>query len=779
MNVHQLVQNACLLVPPLWPLQDSVAVNPFLGYAHQSILQTDEAVHTRLGAHVIPTLETFQELFKNHQFNVQHLDQALLELSQHPLFKPNPASIPLNQDSLLLALENKLSFDIPIPYSSVANYLDKSSNYLHKWKADITTDISRCLASKHDQGIARWNPIQTHEPLFKTWLKYASVSKGMSARGLKHFSDFVKTLPENPISAIEILCTHLELNAPNTLTQCFTSLLGELPGWSGYLRHFAWKEGVTNVGDLPDLLAIRMAYDAALKRQYPDTPNPFEIQTLNDPTLLFRYTCLRALEMAYLESVQKTLTTPTHFKKPERAATQWISCIDVRSEIVRRHLVSINPQIETYGFAGFFGIAVALEHLYFTQPQYPALLTPSLTAKAPEQPQSIYKKLLKFFSKSANSCYTYVETIGFASFFSMLSDLFSVSITHHIKAKKPSTSTPFAYSFSPNTPFETQVQIAQNLLNQLKLNEPFAPLVVFCGHTSTPKNNPQAAALACGACGGHSGEPNAILAASLLNNVDIRKKLIESGYTIPEDTHFMAALHNTVTDEINILSHCPSTHTHLLSKLKSDIKKASEKTRSERALQLDIAKKQTSPANLLSELIRRKSDIAEVRPEWGLSGNAGFIIADTETLALKDFKGRCFLHHYNHTSDSNREVLTSILKGPVTVASWINLQYFASSSDPEHFGSGLKTIHNIMGGIGVICGNDGDLEPGLSFQSIHNGTHLQHPPIRLQLCIQASLETIQEALQSDSHLLNLVKNEWILVFSLDSTDNQLTRVVPK
>ncbi len=43
----------------------------------------------------------------------------------------------------------------------------------------------------------------------------------------------------------------------------------------------------------------------------------------------------------------------------------------------------------------------------------------------------------------------------------------------------------------------------------LGLSSGLARLVVFCGHVSQTCNNPLAASLDCGACGGHGGEANA------------------------------------------------------------------------------------------------------------------------------------------------------------------------------------------------------------------------------------------------------------------------------
>jgi uncharacterized protein YbcC (UPF0753/DUF2309 family) len=151
-----------------------------------------------------------------------------------------------------------------------------------------------------------------------------------------------------------------------------------------------------------------------------------------------------------------------------------------------------------------------------------------------------------------------------------------------------------------------------------------------------------------------------------------------------------------------------------------------------------------------------------VRPEWGLADCAAFVVAPrrrTQQLALG---GRCFLHDYDHRQDEGYAVLELIMTAPMVVTNWINLQYHASSVDNRRYGSGNKVLHNVVGGrIGVFEGNGGDLRIGLARQSLHDGTHWRHEPLRLTVVIDAPAEGIERVMAKHIAVRQLIDNDWL------------------
>ncbi len=249
-----------------------------------------------------------------------------------------------------------------------------------------------------------------------------------------------------------------------------------------------------------------------------------------------------------------------------------------------------------------------------------------------------------------------------------------------------------------------KVQTAAAVLRAMGLTQTDARLILLVGHGARVTNNPYESAYHCGACGGQTGEVSARLLAQLLNDPETRAGLPGEGIALPEGALVVAGLHDTVTDTVTLYADTPAPgHAAELDRARAWLAAAGRAARLERAARL--------PGAQGGGLMRRATDWAEVRPEWGLAGCAAFIAAPRAVTAGRDLAGRAFLHSYDWRQDAGFATLELILTAPVVVASWISLQYYGSTVAPQAFGGGNKLIHNVVGGIGVVEGNGGLLRP--------------------------------------------------------------------
>lgn len=329
---------------------------------------------------------------------------------------------------------------------------------------------------------------------------------------------------------------------------------------------------------------------------------------------------------------------------------------------------------------------------------------------------------------------------------------------------------------------DQRVELAAGVLGGMGLTDGFAPLVVFVGHGAGTTNNPQAAGLGCGACGGQSGELNARLLAGLLNDAEVRAGLESRGIQIPADTHFMGGLHDTVIDEVTLFGadEVPGDRRAVVAAFKQALAGAGHGARRERAPALGIERRMDDPPALLGAFTRRACDWSEIRPEWGLARNAAFIVAPRGRTRGKDLGGRTFLHEYDWRTDEGFGVLEAIMTAPMVVTHWINAQYGASTNDPQRYGSGDKLLHNVVGGhIGVLEGAGGDLRIGLAKQSVHDGVDWFHEPLRLTVVIEAPTAAIDGVLDKHKVVASLALNGWLHLTQVDPESGALSQRTEK
>ena len=586
-----------------------------------------------------------------------------------------------------------------------------------------------------------------------------------------------------------------------------------LPGWSAWSKYQHRNAEISGEEDtdFAGLLAMRLAYEVALSLKFDlhvdwgsvarhHAARVHQVDQASDEELL-RYALLKASEIAYRTRLMTDLkqihrqpighsseiaghSQPGTVTK-QRGLAQMVFCIDVRSERIRRHLEATSSELETYGFAGFFGLPIELVGLGEAEgvPQVPALIAPQIrvheeidadddskTTAAGEQ-RSVYrflKQAWKDFQTSAVSMFAFVETAGLLYGWKLIARSFGMGSEPQgrfdgvASADRPKLGPTLRGLSQQGICTSKQADMAESMLRGIGIVDNFSRLVVFCGHGSQTENNPLQAGLDCGACGGHTGEPNARLAAKLLNQKSVRNALAERGIEVPEQTWFVAALHNTTTDQIEFFDKhdVPPSHLGDLQQLDTLGRMATKRTRQERLAVL--------PGPEAADLDRRSKDWSEVRPEWGLAGNAAFIVAPRSLTESISLEGRSFLHSYDYRNDPESAVLEQIMTAPLVVANWINMQYYASMVDPLHFGSGNKTVHNVVGRFGVFSGNGGDLMTGLPWQSIHDGSQYQHHPLRLLAVIAAPRDSIHAIVGKHQTLTDLVTNGWLQLVAVEN-----------
>lgn len=501
----------------------------------------------------------------------------------------------------------------------------------------------------------------------------------------------------------------------------------------------------------------------------------------------------RAYEQHYQRTLVQALTRDRSLPVSREGVStefQAVFCIDVRSEVLRRHLEQICPEAQTLGFAGFFGMPVTHQGLGPEDdvPRLPGLIAPVYRladstghrgrdrdySQSSDQ-REMARQTVRKAKYSSLSSFTLVETTGLAWAWKLVRD----SLNRNRPGVNRTDAEPgglyHCHGGDPISDLE-RVDLAEQLLRGMSLTTGFASLLVFVGHGSHTDNNPQQAGLACGACGGQNGGVNASLAARLMNDSVVRSGLAQRGVRIPDFTLAVAAEHCTVTDRVTILdkARVPDNYLAKLARLERGFAEAGMRSRRERSAALRLTGQDDE--SLLESMVKRTVNWAEPRPEWGLANNASIIFAKRARTRGLDLKGRAFLHDYDASLDLEGKVLTSLMTAPMVVANWINLQYLGSVAAPETFGAGNKLLHSVVGGnIGVIEGNDPDLRIGLSHQSIHDGQHWRHEPVRLTVVIDAPRERIEDVLAKQPDVAGLVENRWLWLYRFADTGMETYR----
>ena len=795
-QAHQIdmaIQQAVRSIAPAWPLDRAIAVNPHWSRIGMPVRSVAARLAVLAGMQVFPAREQQAQAWQAGRITLGDLEQAMRQL-------PEARATGLDAAACLDAVRQPARIpQLPLLIDVLDN--DPARHTRLSWRQAITHQVSQTCAAFFDEHQADWQP-ERRQGLYAFWRETLMHDHGIGLlMGLPRLGRAMDALPLDAHDAERWVLQRLGL-PPAVWAAYLESVLLTVQGWASWCAYLGWQARLEGREDahLRELLAVRLAWGALLLEGKDDAAAAQAFQALQlawaeapaliakaERTLLVDEVWQLALEVGYQRSLARRLLaadagpTPADAPLPE---VQAAFCIDVRSEPLRRAIESAWPGVQTIGFAGFFGVPVAYTPLATParRPQLPGLLAPaaevtdtvlavdeaedlSVAAARGRQRQLAQSHQWAAASRWPGAAFSFVESAGIGYLGKLGQWLWpsEASRTRDDLHGVPARYRPLCRPQLIGLPLGEQVGLAARVLHAMGLTQRLAPLVLLVGHGSQSANNAHAAALDCGACCGQTGEVNARSLARLLNTPAVREGLRDRGVFIPEGSWFLSALHNTTTDEIEAfdLDLAPAAVQPAWARLQGVFAQAGDQVRRERAPQLQLDPR-GGAGELLSHLRRRANDGAQTRPEWGLAGNAAFVIAPRRRSLGAVLEGRCFLHDYDATQDANGSVLELLMTAPMLVTHWINWQYHASTCEPERLGSGNKLLHNVVGGhIGVFEGNGGDLRIGLSRQSLHDGERWVHEPLRLTVVIDAPQAAIDAVIRKHTVVQQLIEHRWL------------------
>jgi uncharacterized protein len=722
-----------------------------------------------------------------------------------------------------------------------------------------------------DQGFADWNLPHRDVGLFATFLEHHATAWAAPTRwssAVRRESHRLLQKNISPLSSIDESLRMLGVDDAEREPFITRSLLA-LRGWAGMVwqmeTNAEWAPKPAPAGSLIEFLAVRLILDrlaleqiarhplgfrgplTELRQQFElddkvAEPNHFDLraftvfqlaqvrgwkphdlqelppeqwETLTNEIEAFhslerRRVYHRAFERKYRNETLDAVIAHSKRDSGRRSKSplfQIACCIDEREESFRRHLEEIQPDCETIGIAGFFGVAMYYRgagDAHFTplcpvnvKPDHYVIETPVYSAVEVERKRADARRRIGRATHQAHlGTRSFIGgalagLLGSLAVFPLVARILFPRTTAQIRrlfgsfVRTPSTELrlerlerdPGSSNGSIGYSVDEMTGIVEGGLRAMGLanHERLARLVVVCGHGSASLNNPHEAAHDCGACGGGRGGPNARAFAQMANDPRVRTLLDGRGLVIPITTLFVGGYHNTCDDSMTWydLDRVPVTHRELFELAKADIDEARKRSSHERCRRFESADESLSFDDALRHVEGRAEDLSQTRPEYGHATNALCFVGRRDWSRGLFLDRRAFLTSYDPTQDDEHSsILEGMLQAVIPVCAGINLEYYFSYVDPTGYGCGTKLPHNITSLLGVMDGAASDLRPGLPWQMVEI-----HEPVRLLFVIETTPAAMLRIIEDNEAIARLVRGDWVQLAVFDPATSHVHRLV--
>ncbi len=708
-----------------------------------------------------------------------------------------------------------------------------------------------------DQGMAYWPMPRRAQGFYTSVRALLSQPGGIFPRYLTGLDDEFRRQQRSGFTAADAVLDYLDarrIHEPDWENFLQAELLA-LPGWAGLMRRIEQDPGLAPHQPLPasvmDFLAVRLTLNRVAARRGAAGVIPEEIPLkTRDRRRLSRAARIydaarvvsltapgisrlsdaewaafagevkacnglerrRILHLAYERWHEREILRGLAGHRSchglsaveGRPAAQVFFCIDEREESMRRAVEEIDPRIETFSAAGYFGVAVDYKGIDDARgaPFCPVVVTPRHAvveqAKAEDRELLQTRRLRRQFlgrlmrhslvsSRTLVRGWLSTSALGLLSAVPLIGHLLAPrryaqvrGALHRAFLPEPRTELTLMRNSARSqdtvkgllmgfAPAEKAERVA-SVLRPAGLLRGFARLVVVLGHGSTSLNNPHESAHDCGACGGRRGGPNARLFAAMANRPEVRERLRQQGIDIPDDTCFVGGYHDTCSDDIELydLESVPDSHRPDLERVRESLDRARARNAHERARRFESCPPGASPEQALRHVEERSEHLAEPRPEYGHCTNSVCIVGRRSLTRGLFLDRRAFLTSYDPDQDPDDQSLAALLAAVVPVCAGISLEYYFSFVDNDRYGCGTKLPHNVTGLVGVMDGHASDLRTGLPWQMVEI-----HEPVRILFVVETTPERLMNVVNASPPLRQLIENRWIRISTIDPASGRV------
>ncbi|MCW5737099.1 MAG: DUF2309 family protein [Enhydrobacter sp.] len=189
-------------IAPLWPLDNFVAVNPFLGLADLDFTQAAHLMARTAGARMAMPRLFYAEAIASGRISDSNLAKALAEA-------PSRHDLPADVAALKIAARADLA-PLPVPLPTVSDVAGAVTGI--DWSGFVRGRVSAWAAAYFDDGQAGWPAAWRDRGPYAAWRAEMAVDRTAEILGLPNVRRLAAALPETPEQAIVASVARLGLD---------------------------------------------------------------------------------------------------------------------------------------------------------------------------------------------------------------------------------------------------------------------------------------------------------------------------------------------------------------------------------------------------------------------------------------------------------------------------------------------------------------------------------------------------------------------------------------